>query len=80
MPRRSRLLAALLLAVAAVLWAARPSQADADGSEAQALAAIDEILNDADLPSAFWGIEIRDEAGRMVCVSRCTLAVVPVRS
>ena len=30
--------------------------------------------------SQVWGIEIRDEAGRMVCVSRCTLAVVPVRS
>ena len=24
-----------------------------------------------------WSIEIRDEAGKLVCVSRCTLAVVP---
>ena len=26
-----------------------------------------------------WGIEIRDEAGRLVCVSRCTLAVLDAR-
>jgi 1,4-dihydroxy-2-naphthoyl-CoA hydrolase len=24
-----------------------------------------------------WQVEIRDEAGKMVCVSRCTLAIVP---
>ena len=24
-----------------------------------------------------WSIEIRDEAGKLVCVSRCTLAVLP---
>jgi 1,4-dihydroxy-2-naphthoyl-CoA hydrolase len=24
-----------------------------------------------------WNIEIKDEAGKMVCVSRCTLAIVP---
>lgn len=29
--------------------------------------------------SQVWQIEIRDEAGRLVCVSRCTLAVVPMR-
>ena len=29
--------------------------------------------------SQVWGIEVRDEAGRLVCVSRCTLAVVPSR-
>ena len=29
--------------------------------------------------SQVWGIEIRDGEGRMVCVSRCTLAVVPIR-
>lgn len=23
-----------------------------------------------------WGIEIRDEAGRLICASRCTLAVI----
>ena len=27
--------------------------------------------------SQVWSIEIRDEAGRMVCISRCTLAIVP---
>ena len=26
-----------------------------------------------------WGIEIRDERERLVCVSRCTLAIVPKR-
>jgi len=30
--------------------------------------------------SQVWGIEIRDDAGRLVCVSRCTLAVVPLRA
>ena len=29
--------------------------------------------------SQVWSIDIRDEAGRLVCVSRCTLAVVPLR-
>lgn len=29
--------------------------------------------------SQVWGVEIRDDAGRLVCVSRCTLAVVPLR-
>ena len=29
--------------------------------------------------SQVWGIEVRDEAGRLVCISRCTLAVVPSR-
>ena len=28
--------------------------------------------------SQVWGIEVTDDAGRMVCVSRCTLAVVPL--
>ena len=27
--------------------------------------------------SQVWSIEIRDEAGKMVCISRCTLAIVP---
>ncbi|MEP6728982.1 MAG: hotdog fold thioesterase [bacterium] len=27
--------------------------------------------------SHVWSIEIRDEAGKMVCISRCTLAIVP---
>ena len=30
--------------------------------------------------SQVWGIEVRDEDGRMVCISRCTLAVVPLRA
>ncbi len=29
--------------------------------------------------SQVWGIEIRDEGGALVCISRCTLAVVPLR-
>lgn len=29
--------------------------------------------------SQVWGIEIRDEAGRLVCISRLTLAIVPRR-
>ena len=29
--------------------------------------------------SHVWSIEIRDEAGRLVCVSRCTMAIVPKR-
>ena len=29
--------------------------------------------------SQVWGIEIRDERDELVCVSRCTLAVVPLR-
>ncbi|MEP7002851.1 MAG: hotdog fold thioesterase [bacterium] len=27
--------------------------------------------------SHVWSIEIKDEEGRMVCISRCTLAIVP---
>lgn len=30
--------------------------------------------------SQVWGIEVRDEEGRLICVSRCTLAVVPLRA
>lgn len=29
--------------------------------------------------TAVWSIEIRDEKGRLVCISRCTLAIVPTR-
>lgn len=29
--------------------------------------------------SHVWAIEIRDEEGRLVCVSRCTMAIVPRR-
>jgi uncharacterized protein (TIGR00369 family) len=27
--------------------------------------------------SQVWTVEIRDEAGKLVCISRCTLAVIP---
>jgi 1,4-dihydroxy-2-naphthoyl-CoA hydrolase len=27
--------------------------------------------------SQVWSVEIRDEAGKLVCISRCTLAVIP---
>ncbi len=30
--------------------------------------------------SQVWGIEIRDDTDRLICVSRCTLAVVPARA
>ncbi|WP_412068780.1 hotdog fold thioesterase [Rubrivirga sp. IMCC43871] len=30
--------------------------------------------------SQVWGIEVTDQDGRMICISRCTLAVVPVRA
>ena len=30
--------------------------------------------------SQVWSIEIADEQGRLVCVSRCTMAVVPIRT
>ena len=29
--------------------------------------------------SQVWSVEIRDEEGRMVCISRCTIAIVPRR-
>jgi uncharacterized protein (TIGR00369 family) len=29
--------------------------------------------------TAVWNIEIRDERGRLVCISRCTLAITPIR-
>lgn len=29
--------------------------------------------------TAVWNIEIRDEGGRLVCISRCTLAITPIR-
>lgn len=29
--------------------------------------------------TAVWNIEIRDELGRLVCISRCTLAIVATR-
>jgi uncharacterized protein (TIGR00369 family) len=30
--------------------------------------------------SQVWSVEIRDEDGKLVCVSRCTLAIVPERT
>lgn len=29
--------------------------------------------------TAVWSIEIRDQEGRLVCISRCTLAITPTR-
>jgi 1,4-dihydroxy-2-naphthoyl-CoA hydrolase len=29
--------------------------------------------------TAVWSVEIRNEAGDLVCISRCTLAITPVR-
>ncbi|MBA3671590.1 MAG: hotdog fold thioesterase [Gemmatimonadaceae bacterium] len=28
--------------------------------------------------SHVWSVEIRDESGKLICVSRCTLAIVPI--
>lgn len=65
--RPARVLAVVLLAIAAVWLVPRPSQADADGQEARVRAAIDEVLADPDLPTAFWGIVVRDaQTGRVV--------------
>lgn len=61
---------AALLAICAVLWHASPSQADTDSVEAETLAIIDEILEDADLPSAIWGIVIQDARTGRVVLSR----------
>ncbi|ADD28855.1 hotdog fold thioesterase [Meiothermus ruber] len=30
--------------------------------------------------TAVWSVEIRDEQGRLVCISRCTLAITPMRA
>ena len=35
------------------------------------------VLVHAGRSSQVWSIEIRDEQGRLVCISRCTMAVVP---
>ncbi|MEM0963060.1 MAG: D-alanyl-D-alanine carboxypeptidase/D-alanyl-D-alanine-endopeptidase [Bacteroidota bacterium] len=61
---------AAVLAVAVVLWVARPSQADADGTEARTVAAVDEILADPDLPSAIWGLVIQDARTGRIVLSR----------
>ena len=61
---------AFALAVGAVLWDAGPSQADDDGAEARTAAAVDEILSDPDLPSAFWGIVVQDARTGRVVLSR----------
>ena len=70
MPRVWPAALASVLAVAALLWLARPATADADGVEAETLAAIDEILADPDLPSAIWGIVVRDARDGRVLLSR----------
>ena len=60
----------LLLASLAVLWSASPSRADGDGAEAQVVAAVNEILDDADLPTAFWGLVVHDARTGRVVLSR----------
>jgi D-alanyl-D-alanine carboxypeptidase/D-alanyl-D-alanine-endopeptidase (penicillin-binding protein 4) len=73
MPARRLLTAFLALTLAAIglLWLSpRASVADADGVEARTAAAVEEILADADLPSAFWGILVQDLRTGRVVVSR----------
>lgn len=63
--------AALLLALIGLLAVApQPGLASDDSAEAQTVAAVDEILSDADLPSAIWGIVIRDARTGRVVLSR----------
>ena len=69
-PMFTRAALTALFATLAVLWHARPSQADADGLEAETLAIIDEILAEPDLPSAIWGIQIQDARTGRVVLSR----------
>ena len=69
-PRPARWAAVLVLAVAGLWLAPRPSLADADGAEAQTRAAIDEVLADPDLPTAFWGLVVRDARTGRVVLSR----------
>lgn len=68
--RPARLLAVLVLAVAGVWLVPRPSLADADGQEAQIRSAVDEVLDDPDLPTAFWGVVVRDARTGRVVLSR----------
>ena len=77
LPLRRRRPALLATACAAVMLGAlgialvpRASVADADGSEAQTAAAIEAVLADADLPSAIWGIVVRDARSGRVVMSR----------
>ena len=63
--------AALVLALVGLLaLSPRAGLASGDGVEAQTLAAIDEILADPDLPSAIWGIVVRDARTGRVVLSR----------
>ena len=68
--RPARWAATLVLACAGLLWAASPGRADADGQEARVRAAVDEILSDPDLPTAFWGLVVRDARTGRVVLSR----------
>ena len=62
---------ALVLALVGLLVVTpQPGQARADGAEAEALAAIDAILADPDLPSAIWGLVVRDARTGRVVLSR----------
>ncbi len=67
---RAWLALSLLLAVAALLWTAQPSQADDDGGDAQLVAIVNEILDDADLPAAIWGLVVHDARTGRVVLSR----------
>lgn len=70
-PPAARWATALVLAFVGLLWLSpRPSIADADGAEARTVGAIIEILNDADLPSAIWGIVVQDARTGRVVLSR----------
>jgi D-alanyl-D-alanine carboxypeptidase/D-alanyl-D-alanine-endopeptidase (penicillin-binding protein 4) len=63
--------AALALAVAGLLWLGpRPGLADADGTEARTVAAVQEILDDPDLPTAHWGLLVQDARTGRVVLSR----------
>ena len=69
--RAAPLAAALLLALLGVLWLTpSPVFADADGTEARIVAAVDEILAEEDLPNAFWGLVIHDARTGRVVLSR----------
>lgn len=66
--RAARPAAALVLVLVGLLWLTPgPLHADADGTEAATAAAIAEILDDPDLPAAFWGLVVHDaRTGRVV--------------
>ena len=69
-----------LLVLALVVFSVRPLFADDQGNplEAQTRAAIDAILAEPDLPSAIWGIYVRDlETGRTVYSTNSDKNLIP---